>query len=49
MQWRLIKAEPGEPMTAPDAVYDEQVAKSFLTAKLDDLLVVLNFYQSILV
>jgi NADH-quinone oxidoreductase subunit B len=37
MQWRLIKAEPGEPMTVPDAVYDEQVAKSFLTAKLDDL------------
>ncbi len=37
MQWRLIKVEPGEPMAAPDAVYDEQVAKSFLTAKLDDL------------
>ncbi len=37
MQWRLIKVEPGEPMATPDAVYDEQVAKSFLTAKLDDL------------
>ena len=37
MLWRLIKVEPGEPMAAPDAVYDEQLEKSFLTAKLDDL------------
>ena len=37
MEWRLIKAVPGEPMAEPDQVYDEQVAKSFLTAKLDDL------------
>ena len=37
MQWRLVKTEPGAPMTGPDRVYDEQTAKGFLTAKLDDL------------
>ena len=37
MEWRLIKAEPDAPMTEADAVYEEQSAKGFLTAKLDDL------------
>ena len=37
MQWRLVKAEADAPMAASDAVYEEQVAKGFLTAKLDDL------------
>ena len=37
MQWRLVKAEPDAPMQAVDEIYDQQVAKGFLTAKLDDL------------
>ena len=37
MQWRLVKTERGAPMTEPDRVYEEQTAKGFLTAKLDDL------------
>ena len=37
MQWRLVKTEPGARMTEPDRVYEEQTAKGFLTAKLDDL------------
>ncbi len=37
MQWRLVKTAPDAPMQSPDEVYQEQVAKGFLTAKLDDL------------
>ena len=38
MQWRLIKAEPDAPMQAVDDVYNDEAGKSFLTAKLEDLL-----------
>jgi len=37
MQWRLVATEPGASMAGPDQVYEEQTAKGFLTAKLDDL------------
>ncbi len=37
MQWRLIKAEPDQPMAEADAAYGEDVAKGFLTARLNDL------------
>ena len=37
MEWRLVKAEVDQPMESADAIYQEQVAKGFLTAKLDDL------------
>ena len=37
MQWRLIKTEPGAPMAAVDDAYNEEAGKSFLTAKLEDL------------
>ena len=37
MQWRLVKTAPDAPMQSPDEVYQEQAAKGFLTAKLDDL------------
>ena len=37
MQWRLIKTEPGAPMQAVDDAYNEEAGKSFLTAKLEDL------------
>ncbi len=37
MQWRLVKTAPDAPMQAVDEVRDQQVAKGFLTAKLDDL------------
>ena len=37
MQWRLVKAEPDAPMQAVDDVYKEEAGKSFLTAKLEDL------------
>ena len=37
MQWRLVKTEPGAPMQSVDDAYSEEAAKSFLTAKLEDL------------
>ena len=37
MQWRLIKAEPGAPMASVEAAYNEEAGKSFLTARLEDL------------
>ena len=37
MEWRLIKTEPGAPMAAVDDAYNEEAGKSFLTAKLEDL------------
>ena len=37
MEWRLIKAEPGESMQAVDDAYNEEAGKSFLTARLEDL------------
>lgn len=37
MQWRLIKTEPGAPMREVDDAYNEEAGKSFLTAKLEDL------------
>ena len=37
MQWRLIKTEPGASMQTVDDAYDEEAGKSFLTAKLEDL------------
>ena len=38
MQWRLIKTEPGASMQAVDDAYNEEAGKSFLTAKLEDLI-----------
>ncbi len=37
MRWRLIKTEPGAPMTEPDEAYAEDLAKSVIVAKLEDL------------
>ncbi len=37
MQWRLIKTEPGESMKSVDDAYNEEAGKSFLTARLEDL------------
>ena len=37
MQWRLVKTEPDAPMQAADDVYNEEAGKSFLTARLEDL------------
>ena len=37
MQWRLVKTEPGAPMQSVDDAYNEEAGKSFLTAKLEDL------------
>ncbi len=37
MQWRLVKAEADAPMQAVDDAYNEEAGKSFLTAKLEDL------------
>jgi len=37
MRWELVKVAPGEDMTKPDAVYDEQLSKGVLLAKLEDL------------
>ena len=37
MQWRLIKTEPGASMGTVDEAYNEDASKSFLTAKLEDL------------
>lgn len=37
MEYRLVKAVPDEPMQEADDVYNEESGKSFLTAKLEDL------------
>lgn len=37
MEWELVKVTPGDAMTEPDAVYDEQSGKGVLLAKLEDL------------
>ena len=37
MQWRLVKTEPDAPMQAVDDAYNEEAGKSFLTARLEDL------------
>ena len=37
MEWRLIKTEPGAPMEEVDAAYEEDLAKSVLVGKLEDL------------
>ena len=37
MQWRLIKTEPGGSMQSVDDAYNEEAGKSFLTARLEDL------------
>lgn len=37
MQWRLIKTEPGALMEEVDAAYEEDLAKSVLVGKLEDL------------
>ena len=37
MEYRLVKAVPDEPMAAAEDAYNEESGKSFLTAKLEDL------------
>ena len=37
MQWRLVKAEADAPMRDVEDAYNEEAGKSFLTAKLEDL------------
>ncbi|MCY4143435.1 MAG: NADH-quinone oxidoreductase subunit B [Gammaproteobacteria bacterium] len=37
MEWRLVRATPDEPMASVDDVYNEEASKSFLTARLEDL------------
>ncbi len=37
MKWRLIKTEPGAPMAEVDRAYEEDLSKSVLVAKLEDL------------
>ena len=37
MQWRLIKTEPGASMKSVEDAYNEEAGKSFLTARLEDL------------
>ena len=37
MEWRLVKAIPDDPMTSAEDVYHEESSKSFLTARLEDL------------
>ena len=37
MEWRLIKTEPGELMEEADAAYEEDVARSVLMTRLEDL------------
>ena len=38
MRWRLVKTEPGQSMQGPKQVYADQLAKSVLLAKLEDLI-----------
>lgn len=37
MRWRLIKTEPGAPMTEPDEAYAQDLTKSVVLTKLEDL------------
>lgn len=37
MKWRLIKTEPGAPMAEVDRAFEEDLSKSVLVAKLEDL------------
>ena len=37
MRWELVNVAPGDSMSGPDAVYDEQNSKGVLLAKLEDL------------
>ena len=37
MEWRLIKTEPGQLMEEADAAYEEDVARSVLMTRLEDL------------
>ena len=37
MRWRLVKTDIDNPMAEADAAYREEAAKSFLTARLEDL------------
>ena len=37
MQWRLVKTAPDEPMVDADSAYNEEASKSFLVARLEDL------------
>jgi len=37
VKWRLIKTEPGAPMAEVDRAYEEDLSKSVLVAKLEDL------------
>ena len=37
MKWETISVKPGDEMTAPDALYDEQTGKGVLLAKLEEL------------
>ena len=37
MQWRLVAANPDQPMDSVEDAYQEEAGKSFLTAKLEDL------------
>ncbi len=37
MRWRMIKTEPGASMAAVEDAYHEEAGKSFLTARLEDL------------
>lgn len=37
MQWRLVKTAPDEPMIDAESAYNEEASKSFLVARLEDL------------
>lgn len=37
MRWELVKVSPGDTMERPDEVYNEQLTKGVLLAKLEDL------------
>lgn len=37
MRWELVNVEPGEPMSAAQAAYDDQTSEGFLMARLEDL------------
>ncbi len=37
MQWRLVKTAPDEPMVDAESAYNEEASKSFLVARLEDL------------
>lgn len=37
MQWRLVKTAPDQPMVDAESAYNEEASKSFLVARLEDL------------